>query len=99
MDLREIQNKSNTLLAGIKRKHVFGYDDDAAYAEDISNLELAEGNSISYFCDCKSKDKIVRFSSFPCYFLYFSGIFLLKIHNHLIKRKTIKINQPVSVNL
>ena len=46
MDLQEIQNKLNTLLAGTERKIVFWYDDDAAYVEDIANLELAEGNKI-----------------------------------------------------
>ena len=46
MDLQEIQNKLNTLLAGTERKIVFWYDDDAAYVEDIPNLELAEGNNI-----------------------------------------------------
>ena len=46
MDLQEIQNKLNTLLAGTERKIVFWYDDDAAYAEDIPNLELAEVNKI-----------------------------------------------------
>lgn len=46
MDLQEIQNKINTLLAGTERKIVFWYDDDASYIEDIPNLELAEGNKI-----------------------------------------------------
>ena len=46
MDLQEIQNKLNTLLAGTERKIVFWYDDDAAYVEDIPNLKLSEGNKI-----------------------------------------------------
>lgn len=35
MDLHEIQNKLDTLLAGTERKIVFWYDDDAAYVEDM----------------------------------------------------------------
>lgn len=46
MDLNEIQNKINTLLLGTERKIVFWYDDDGAYAEDIEQLELAQGNKI-----------------------------------------------------
>ena len=34
MDLQEIQNKLNTLLAGTERKIVFWYDDDAEYIDD-----------------------------------------------------------------
>lgn len=44
MDLQEIQEKLNTLLQGTERKIVFWYDDDGAYAEDISQLQLADGN-------------------------------------------------------
>lgn len=44
MDLQEIQDKLNTLLQGTERKIVFWYDDDGAYAEDISQLQLADGN-------------------------------------------------------
>lgn len=47
MDLQEIQNKLNTLLAVTERKIAFWYDDDAAYIDDIANLELAERNKIS----------------------------------------------------
>ena len=46
MDLQEIQSKLNTLLAGTERKIVFWYDDDAAYAEEIDFIELAEGNKL-----------------------------------------------------
>ncbi|WP_022757459.1 BREX-1 system phosphatase PglZ type A [Butyrivibrio fibrisolvens] len=41
MDLQEIQDKLNILLEGAERKIVFWYDDDAAYAEEINQLELA----------------------------------------------------------
>ena len=44
MDLQEIQDKLNTLIQGTERKIVFWYDDDGAYAEDISQLQLADGN-------------------------------------------------------
>ena len=47
----QIQNKLNSLFAGMERKIVFWYDDDAAYAEDIPNLELAEGNKICQLND------------------------------------------------
>lgn len=46
MDLQEIQDKLNTLLAGTERKIVFWYDDDAAYAEDINNIQLLDDNKI-----------------------------------------------------
>lgn len=46
MDLQEIQDKLNTLLQGTERKIVFWYDDDAAYAEDISQIQLAEDNKL-----------------------------------------------------
>ena len=44
MELQDIQNKLNILLSGTNRKIVFWYDDDAAYEEDIEQLELAPGN-------------------------------------------------------
>ena len=44
MVLQEIQDKLNILLDWEERKIVFWYDDDAAYAEEIDQLELA-GNS------------------------------------------------------
>ena len=46
MDLQEIQGKLNELLSGTDRKIVFWYDDDAAYAEEIDQLQLAEGSKI-----------------------------------------------------
>lgn len=46
MDLKEIQDKLNTLLEGSERKFVFWYDDDASYADDIDNLQLSEGSKI-----------------------------------------------------
>ena len=44
MELQDIQNKLNLMLSGTERKIVFWYDDDAAYEEDIEQLELAPGN-------------------------------------------------------
>lgn len=41
MDLQEIQDKLNILLDGTARKIVFWYDDDAAYAEEIDQIQLA----------------------------------------------------------
>ena len=41
MDLRKIQDKLNTLLDGTERKIVFWYDDDAAYTEEVDQLQLA----------------------------------------------------------
>ena len=38
MELQDIQEKINNLLAGTERKIVFGYDDDASYADDILSL-------------------------------------------------------------
>ena len=35
MELHDIENKLNMLLAGSGRKIVFWYDDDAEYKEDI----------------------------------------------------------------
>lgn len=46
MNLQEIQDKLNTLLQGTERKIVFWYDDDVAYAEDISQIQLAEDNKL-----------------------------------------------------
>lgn len=46
MDLQEIQDKLNTLLQGTERKIVFWYDDDAAYVEDISQIQLEEDNKL-----------------------------------------------------
>ena len=40
MNLQEIQDKLNTLLDGTERKIVFWYDDDAAYAEEVDQLQL-----------------------------------------------------------
>ena len=42
MEFQEIQDKLNALLTGDKRKVVFWYDDDAAYAEEVDNLQLGE---------------------------------------------------------
>ena len=44
MELQDVQNKLNLMLSGTERKIVFWYDDDAAYEEDIEQLELAPGN-------------------------------------------------------
>lgn len=44
MDLQEIQDKLNTLLDGTERRIVFWYDDDAAYSEEVDQLQL-EGES------------------------------------------------------
>lgn len=41
MDIKEIQDKMNNFFEGKERKIVFWYDDDAAYAEEINQLELA----------------------------------------------------------
>ncbi len=46
MDLQEVQDKLNTLLEGSERKIVFWYDDDAAYVDDIDNLQLVDGSKI-----------------------------------------------------
>lgn len=46
MDLQEIQDKLNNLLEGAERRIVFWYDDDAAYAEEIDQLELAGGSKV-----------------------------------------------------
>ena len=46
MDLQEIQDKLNELFEGSDRKIVFWYDDDAAYAEEIDQLELAGGGKV-----------------------------------------------------
>lgn len=46
MDLQEIQDKLNILLEGAERKIVFWYDDDAAYAEEIDQLELAGDSKV-----------------------------------------------------
>ena len=35
MELKDIQEKINTLLSGTERKIVFWYDDDASYLEEI----------------------------------------------------------------
>ncbi len=43
MELQDIQEKINNLLAGTERKIVFGYDDDASYADDIDALQLEDG--------------------------------------------------------
>ena len=42
MELKEIQDKLNAMLAGDKRKVVFWYDDDGSYADEIDNLQLGE---------------------------------------------------------
>lgn len=46
MELQEIQDKLNILLEGTERKIVFWYDDDAAYAEDIDQLQLSEDSKV-----------------------------------------------------
>lgn len=46
MDLQEIQDKLNTLLEGTERKIVFWYDDDAAYADEIDQLQLAGDSKV-----------------------------------------------------
>ena len=46
MELQEIQDKLNILLEGKERKIVFWYDDDAAYAEDIDQLQLSEDSKV-----------------------------------------------------
>lgn len=46
MDLQEIQDKLNILLDGEERKIVFWYDDDAAYAEEIDQLELTGDSKV-----------------------------------------------------
>lgn len=43
MELQDIQEKINNLLAGTERKIVFWYDDDASYADDIDALQLEDG--------------------------------------------------------
>ena len=46
MDLQEIQDKLNTLLDGTERKIVFWYDDDASYAEEVDQLQLAGDSKV-----------------------------------------------------
>lgn len=46
MDLKEIQDKLNILLDGTERKIVFWYDDDAAYAEEIDQIQLAGDSKV-----------------------------------------------------
>lgn len=46
MDLQEIQDKLNTLLNGTERKIVFWYDDDAAYTEEVDQLQLAGDSKV-----------------------------------------------------
>ena len=46
MDLQEIQDKLNTLLDGTERRIVFWYDDDAAYAEEVDQLQLAGDSKV-----------------------------------------------------
>lgn len=46
MDLQEIQDKLNILLEGTERKIVFWYDDDAAYVDEIDQLELAGDSKV-----------------------------------------------------
>jgi len=41
MDFQDITGKLNELLSGDGRKIVFWYDDDASYAEDVKEMELA----------------------------------------------------------
>jgi hypothetical protein len=43
MDLKEIQDKLNSMLAGTGRKLVFWYDDDGSYEENIHDFELVSG--------------------------------------------------------
>ena len=40
MDLKEIQDKLNSMLTGTGRKLVFWYDDDGSYEENIHALLL-----------------------------------------------------------
>jgi len=47
MDLQEIQDKLNTLLDGTERKIVFWYDDDAAYSEEVDQLQLAGESKVN----------------------------------------------------
>ena len=46
MELKDIQEKINTLLSGTERKIVFWYDDDASYLEEIDAMELEGGSKI-----------------------------------------------------
>ena len=46
MDLQEIQDKLNTLLDGTERKIGFWYDDDAAYTEEVDQLQLAGDSKV-----------------------------------------------------
>ena len=46
MDLKEIQDKLNTMLTGAGRKLVFWYDDDASYEENIRDFELVESTKL-----------------------------------------------------
>lgn len=46
MDLQEIQDKLNTLLDGTERKIVFWYDDDAAYTEEVDQLQLTGDSKV-----------------------------------------------------
>lgn len=52
MDLQEIQDKLNILLEGTERKIVFWYDDDAAYVEEIDQLELTGNSKIRVLFVC-----------------------------------------------
>jgi hypothetical protein len=43
MNLTDIADKINFLLAGDDRKIVFWYDEEAEYIEEIDSISLAEG--------------------------------------------------------
>lgn len=58
MELQDIQEKINNLLAGTERKIVFGYDDDASYADDIDALQLEDGCKVLKLTG--SKEEIYR---------------------------------------
>lgn len=46
MDLKEIQDKLNSMLTGTGRKLVFWYDDDGSYEENIHDFELVSGTKL-----------------------------------------------------
>ena len=46
MDLKEIQDKLNSMFIGTGRKLVFWYDDDGSYGENIHDFELADGTKL-----------------------------------------------------
>lgn len=46
MNLKEIQDKLNSLLNSSERKIVFWYDDDASYEDEIDQLQLSGGSKV-----------------------------------------------------